>query len=52
MVDAADNMTTYDRAAGDTLLTMVSLTVDFQLMVWWIVLCHVELGRPAAMANG
>ena len=33
MVDTADNMATYDRAAGDTLLTMVLLTVDFELMI-------------------
>ena len=33
MVDDTENMATYDRAVGDTLLTMVLLTVDFELMI-------------------
>ena len=34
MVDAGDDMATYDRAAGDTLLTIVSLTMDFEIIRW------------------
>ena len=52
MVDAADNMATYDLAGDDTLLTMVSLTMDFEFMMWRIVLHHAKLGKPAAMARG
>ena len=52
MVDAADNMATYDLAGDDTLLTMVSLTMDFKFKMWWIVLRHAKLGKPSAMAHG
>ena len=52
MVDATDNMATYDLAAGNTLLTMVSLTMDFEFVMRWIVLRHAKLGKPAAMAHG
>ena len=52
MVDTADNMATYDLAGGETSLMMVSLTMDFELMMWWIVLRHSKLGKPAAMAHG
>ena len=43
---------TYDLAMDDTLLMVVSLTMDFEFMMWWIVLRHAKLGKPAAMAHG
>ena len=33
MVDTADDMAMYNQAAGDTLLTMASLMMDFKLMI-------------------
>ena len=52
MVDAADNMATYDLAGDQILLMMVSLTMDFKFMMWWIVLHHAKLGKLAAMSHG
>ena len=43
---------TYDLVEGETLLMMVLLAMDFELMLWWIVLRHAKLGKPAAMAHG
>ena len=52
MVDTADNMAMYDLVGDDTLLMMVLLTMYFEFMMWWIVLRHAKLGKPAAMAHG
>ena len=52
MVDTADNMATYDLVGDDTLVKMVLLTMHFEFVMWWIVLRHAKLGKPAAMANG
>ena len=52
MEDPAYNMATYYLAGGETSLMMVSLTMDFELMMWWIVLRHAKLGKPAAMTHG
>ena len=51
MVGTENDMSAYDRAMGNTLLTIGSLTIDIKLIIWWVVLCHVKLNKLAAMAH-